>query len=56
VAQLQLHIGKPPMDDDEKLLAFCMNAFRQITGREPTPEEIEESREEIRIAGRTPPS
>jgi hypothetical protein len=42
-----LYLGRPPMDDDERLLTFCMTAFRKITGREPTPEEIEESRAEI---------
>jgi hypothetical protein len=50
---VELHLGKPPVGDDEKLLAFCLDEFRKMTGREPTPEEIEKSRVEIAAARRS---
>ena len=47
---MDLYLGKPP-DDDAELLQWSLNAYRQMTGKEPTPEEIEGCRQLISDKG-----
>jgi hypothetical protein len=41
-----LHLARVPADIDAQL-AVVLNMHRALTGREPTPEEVEEARKEL---------
>jgi hypothetical protein len=41
-----LHLAKIPPDPEGQLAAI-LAMFRKLTGREPTPEEIEDARKEL---------
>jgi len=38
-----LYMGRPP-DDEEARLEWVLEVYRRITGKEPTPEDIEATR------------
>ena len=41
--KVELHVGKVP-PDIEGQLQFCLDQYRKLTGKEPTPDEIEKAK------------